>query len=499
MVGCPAEWGVLEEGIMAEVSPGRLLVAGEWTEAASGKRFETVNPADESILTTVAAAGPEDVERAVAAARKAQDAGPWSRMPAAERGRILWKMAERIRERSAEIALLETLDTGKTLFDSGKIEIPMAASIFEFYAGAAGKVGGRTLGNRSDAFLFTVKEPVGVVAAITPWNFPFLLASWKVAAALAAGCSVILKPASQTPLTALEMGRVGLECGLPPGVLQVLPGGGSTVGMALVRHPGVDKVAFTGSTAVGREILRESAGTVKRVTLELGGKSPNVVFADADLEAAARGAFTGIFYNKGEVCAAGSRLLVERPVHDAFVSTLAERAEATTLGDPREKGTRMGPVVSAEQMRTVLGYVETGTREGARLVAGGRRADEVNGGRGYFVRPTVFDAVTPEMTIAREEIFGPVLAVLPFDGPDEAAVLANATTYGLAAGVWTRDVGKAHRFARAVRAGTVWINAYNLYDPALPFGGFGQSGFGRELGLDALDAYLETKSVWIQL
>jgi acyl-CoA reductase-like NAD-dependent aldehyde dehydrogenase len=480
-------------------SPGRLLIAGEWSEAQSGKRFQTINPADESVITTVADGDAADVDRAVLAARKAIDEGPWGKMPAADRGKILWKMAEAILERLPQLSMIETLDTGKTLFDSGKIELPMAASIFQYYAGAASKITGRTGHQRPDAFTYTIKQPVGVVAAIVPWNFPFLLASWKVAPALAAGCAVILKPASQTPLSALEMGRIGLEAGLPPGVLQVVTGGGGSAGMALVRHPGVDKVAFTGSTDVGRTVLRESAATLKRVTLELGGKSPNIVFADADLEAAVRGAFTGIFYNKGEVCAAGSRLLVERSVHDEVVKKLAERAEAVVLGDPREKTTRMGPVVSAQQMDQVLRYVEIGRKEGAHVAAGGRRASEVNGGKGYFVRPTVFDGVDPQMTIAREEIFGPVLAAIPFEDADDAVRKANATVYGLAAGVWTRDVGKAHRVARAVQAGTVWVNTYNLYDPSLPFGGFKQSGFGRELGMEALEGYLETKSVWIDV
>jgi acyl-CoA reductase-like NAD-dependent aldehyde dehydrogenase len=483
----------------AAALPGRLLIDGQWQDAHSGATFETSNPADESVITTVARAGDDDVAAAVAAARRAQESGPWAKMSAAERGKILWRMGELILERLPQLSLIETLDTGKTLFDSGKIELPMAAQIFQFYAGAATKIAGRTLPARADAFTFTLKEPVGVVAAIVPWNFPFLLASWKVAPALAAGCTVILKPASQTPLSALELGRIGLDAGLPPGVLQVLTGSGSEAGMALVGHPGVDKVAFTGSTEVGRTIVRAAAGTLKRVSLELGGKSPNIVFADADLEAAGRGAFNGIFYNKGEVCAAGSRLFVEKPIHEAFVAQLAERAEAVVLGDPRDKGTRMGPVVSAAQMETVLGYIAAGTGEGARLAAGGRRASEVNGGKGYFVRPTVFDGVTREMKIAREEIFGPVLAVLPFDDAADAVVQANATVYGLAAGVWTRDVAKAHKVARAIKAGTVWINTYNLYDPSLPFGGFKQSGFGRELGVEAMDGYLETKSVWVDL
>jgi acyl-CoA reductase-like NAD-dependent aldehyde dehydrogenase len=479
--------------------PGRLLIDGRWEDARSGKTFATVNPTDESVITHVAEAGEADVDAAVAAGRKALESGPWSKMSSADRGKILWRMGELILERLAHVALLETLDTGKTLFDSGKIELPMAAQIFQFYAGAASKIAGKTPSSRSDAFLFTLKEPVGVVAAIVPWNFPFLLSAWKVAPALAAGCCVILKPASQTPLTAIELGRIGQDAGLPPGVLQILPGAGSGAGMALVRHPGVDKIAFTGSTAVGKTILREAASTLKRVTVELGGKSPNIVFADADQEAAIRGAFNGIFYNKGEVCAAGSRLFVEKSIHDGFVAQLVDRTEAIVLGDPREKGTRMGPVVSASQLDVVLGYIASGTEDGARIASGGRRASEINEGKGYFLRPTVFDGVTPEMKIAREEIFGPVLAVLPFDDVNDVVALANGTIYGLAAGVWTRDVAKAHKVARAIRAGTVWVNTYNLYDPSLPFGGFKQSGFGRDLGTEAIDGYLETKSVWIDL
>jgi acyl-CoA reductase-like NAD-dependent aldehyde dehydrogenase len=336
------------------------------------------------------------------------------------------------------------------------------------------------------------------VGAIVPWNFPFLLASWKIAPALAAGNTLVLKPASLTPLTALRFAELTQEAGLPEGVFNLVPGPGGKAGMALVRHPGVDKIAFTGSTDVGKGIMREAAGSLKRVSLELGGKSPNVVFADADMEAALRGAMTGIFYNKGEVCAAGSRLLVEQRVHDEFVGKLVERVKGLKVGDPMDKGTRMGPVVSAQQLETVLGYVEAGRREGATLAAGGERV-RVGDGRGYFLQPTVFTGVSNTMRTAREEIFGPVLSVIPFKDADDAVAQGNETFYGLAAAVWTRDVGKALRVARALRAGTVWVNAYNLFDAALPFGGFKESGFGRELGQAGLDLYTEVKSVWVDL
>jgi acyl-CoA reductase-like NAD-dependent aldehyde dehydrogenase len=419
-------------------------------------------------------------------------------MAAAERARILWALADLITANLDEMARLESINTGKTLFDSGKVELPFAAEVFRYYAGWATKIHGETLALRDGAFTFTLRQPLGVVGAIVPWNFPFLLASWKIAPALAAGNTVVLKPASLTPLTALRFARLTEEAGLPEGVFNVVPGPGGKAGTALVRHPGVDKVAFTGSTEVGKGIMRDAAGTVKRVSLELGGKSPNVVFADADLEAALRGAMTGIFYNKGEVCAAGSRLLLEENVHDEFVARLAERVKGLKVGDPLDKGTRMGPVVSKTQLDAVLGYIATGRREGARLVAGGERAS-VGGGKGYFVQPTVFAGVTGSMTIAREEIFGPVLSVIPFKDVDAAIAQANDTGYGLAAAVWTRDVAKALRAARAIRAGTVWVNAYNLYDAALPFGGFKESGFGRELGQAGLDLYTEVKSVWIDI
>src|SRR5438034_701085 len=370
----------------------------------------------------------------------------------------------------------------------------------ELFIGGAWRapIHGETLPLRENAFTFTLRQPVGVVGAIVPSNFPFLLSSWKLAPALAAGNTVVLKPASLTPLTALKFAELCQEAGLPDGVFNVVTGPGGRAGMALVRDPRVDKIAFTGSTEVGKAIMREAAGTLKRLSLELGGKSPNIVFADADMDAAVKGAMTGIFYNKGEVCAAGSRLFVEDKVHDVFMAQLTQKVKGLKVGDPMDKATRMGPVVSRQQMETVLGYIDAGKKEGARLVAGGGRAT-VGGGKGYFVEPTIFDGVTNTMKIAREEIFGPVLSVIPFKSVEEALVEGNRTTYGLAAAVWTRDVAKALKAARAIRAGTVWVNAYNLFDAALPFGGFKESGFGREMGSVGLDHYTEVKTVWVDL
>jgi len=475
-----------------------VFIGGQWRAPASGETYPTINPATEEVSAQVAKGDERDVDLAVQAARRAFDQGPWPRMAASERARMLWKLADLIGAHLDEMARLESVNTGKTLFDSGKVELPFAAEVFRYYAGWTTKIHGETLNLRDGAFTFTLRQPLGVVGAIVPWNFPFLLASWKIAPALAAGNTVVLKPASLTPLTALRFAELTQEAGLPEGVFNVVPGPGGRAGMALVRHPGVDKVAFTGSTEVGKGIMREAAGSLKRVSLELGGKSPNIVLADADMEAALRGALTGIFYNKGEVCAAGSRLLVEQRVHDEFVGKLVERVKGLKVGDPMDKTTRMGPVVSAQQLESVLGYVEAGRRDGATLAAGGERA-RVGDGRGYFVQPTVFTGVTNAMRIAREEIFGPVLSVIPFKDVDDAVAQGNETFYGLAAAVWTRDVGKALRVARALRAGTVWVNAYNLFDAALPFGGFKESGFGRELGQAGLDLYTEVKSVWVDL
>jgi len=476
----------------------QVFIGGQWRPPASGETYATINPATEEESARVAKGDERDIDLAVQAARRAFDQGPWPKMTAAERARVLWKLGDLIMANLDEMARLESINTGKTLFDSGKVELPFAAEVFRYYAGWTTKIHGETLNLREGAFTFTLRQPLGVVGAIVPWNFPFLLASWKIAPALAAGNTVVVKPASLTPLTALRFAELTAEAGLPEGVFNVVPGPGGKVGMALVRHPGVDKIAFTGSTEVGKSIMREAAGTLKRVSLELGGKSPNIVFADADLEAAGRGALTGIFYNKGEVCAAGSRLLVEERVHDEFVEKLVERAKGLKVGDPLDKATRMGPVVSKQQLETVMSYIEAGKREGARLVAGGDRAP-VGNGRGYFLQPTIFTGVSGSMTIAREEIFGPVLSVIPFKSVEEGIARGNETFYGLAAAVWTRDVAKALRAARAIRAGTVWVNAYNLYDAALPFGGFKESGFGRELGQAGMDLYTEVKSVWVDL
>ena len=473
-----------------------LFIGNEFSPAASGKRAPVVNPATEEVIAEVAAGDAGDVDRAVRAARGCFESDAWRGLSARARGRLLSKAGDLLESRLDEFARLETAHNGKTLFES-KIELSMTVNTLRYYGGWADKIVGDTLPVDGPFFTYTLREPIGVVGAIVPWNFPLNIASWKFAPALATGCTVVLKPASETPLTALAMAEVMLEAGLPAGAFNVVTGGGSTAGAALVRHPGVDKIAFTGSTEVGREIMRMAAEANKRVTLELGGKSPNVIFADADLKAAVRGAQTGIFYGKGEVCAAGSRLLVERSVHDQVVEQLAAGAKKLTPGDPLDKNTRLGALVSKKQQETVLGYIKKGLAEGAQLVAGGKAAQP--NGKGFFVEATVFDQVKPEMTIAREEIFGPVLAVLTFDDFDQGVALANQSMYGLAAGIWTKDIQKAHRAARAIRAGTVWINTYNFYDSGAPFGGFKASGFGRDLGREALDGYLETKTVWVSL
>jgi len=479
------------------VETKKLFIGGKWLDG-TGKTFEVINPATEEVIALIPEATDIEVGAAVTASRKALEEEPWAKMSARQRGRLIYKLAQRISERTDELARLETMNNGKPFFESQRVDIPATAECFEYYAGWADKIEGETIPVDGPYFNYTLREPVGVVAAIVPWNFPMLLAAYKVAPALACGNTVILKPAEQTPLSALMLGEIAQEVGFPDGVFNVVTGPGSTTGAALVRHPGVDKIAFTGSTSTGQEIMRLAVGTLKKVSLELGGKSPNVVFADADLDAAVKGAVSGIFYGKGEVCTAGSRLFVEEKIHDQFMEKLVERSKKMTPGDPFDAKTRLGPLVSKEQMSRVLNYIESGKNEGAQLLTGGKRAN-VKDGKGYFVEATVFDNVSQEMKIAQEEIFGPVLSTLRFENFDEAVNRANQTIYGLAAAIWTKDLKKAHAFAKAGKAGTVWVNTYGNYDSASPFGGYKMSGFGRELGKAALESYTQIKSVWVNL
>ena len=480
-----------------KLSPGRLLIDGQWVETA--KHFGTVNPATEEVLTQIAQASVDDIDQAVQAARKAFEdrTGPWRKMSASERGRLIWRLADLVEKNIDEFAELETLDNGKPIFESRYVDMPMVIDVLRYYAGWATKIHGETVNTFETAFTYTLREPVGVVGMIVPWNFPLLLASWKVGPALACGNTIVWKPASLTPLTTLRFGEIAIEAGMPAGVINILTGN-SDVGRTMVRHPGIDKIAFTGSTEVGKEIMRGAADTMKRITLELGGKSPNIVFADSDIDSAVKGAITGIFYGKGEVCNAGSRLFVESKVQDEFLEKLAARAKKMQPADPLDPKTRMGALVSQEQMKSVLSYIEAGKNEGAKLVAGGNRV-AVNGGKGFFVEPTIFSGVKNDMKIAQEEIFGPVLATLSFDDVDQVIDQANQNPYGLASAVWTRDVKKAHIVSRQLKAGTVWINTYGLMDAAMPFGGYKSSGFGRELGMNAIEHYTETKTVWMNL
>jgi acyl-CoA reductase-like NAD-dependent aldehyde dehydrogenase len=489
---------------MLDGSPRKLLIGGEWVASQGGETIITINPATGERLAEVYEAREADVDAAVKAARAAFDGGAWREMSAGQRGEALWRLGDLIDAHSEELSQIDTLDNGKPIRESRWGDVPLSGDHFRYFAGWTTKIQGETIpvslpfASKARFFNYTLPEPVGVVGAITPWNFPLLMAAWKLAPALAAGCTVVLKPAEQTPLSALRLGELIAEAGLPEGVVNIVPGYGPTAGAALVNHPDVDKIAFTGSTAVGREIVRASAGNLKKLSLELGGKSPQVVFADADLNAAARGAFMGFAYNQGQICTAGSRLFVEASVADEFVERLQQFIGKTTIGPGLDSETRMGPLVSQEQLDRVLGYIESGKDDGAELVAGGERI-EGDLAAGYFVQPTIFTGVTDEMAIANEEIFGPVLSVMTFENEEELVERANRTIYGLVAGVWTQDVKKAHRTAALIKAGTVYVNCFNVFSAGTPFGGTKQSGYGREFGSEGLRQYLQTKSVWLDM
>lgn len=482
-------------------TPRKMLIDGQWSAAASGKTFETYNPATGEVLARVAEGDKADIDRAVKAARRTFETGPWPAMKAHERAKLIWKLADLIEAHTEEFAQLETLDNGKPFAVAKAADVPLAVELFRYMAGWVTKLDGSVIPisvpymPNAQFHAYTRREPVGVVGQIIPWNFPLLMAAWKLGPALASGCTIVLKPAEQTPLSALRLGELFEEAGFPAGVVNIVPGFGETAGAALAAHPDVDKIAFTGSTEVGKLIVHAAAGNLKKVTLELGGKSPNVVFADTDVNAAIAGAAGAIFFNHGQCCCAGSRLFVEKKIYDRVVEGVSDAAKKIRVAPGMDPQSQMGPLVSKEQFDRVCGYLDSGKKEGANVVAGGKPIS----GNGYFVEPTVLTNTNANMKIVKEEIFGPVVAAMPFSDMEEVTADANNSVYGLAAGIWTRDTSKAHLLASRLRAGTVWINCYNVFDAALPFGGYKQSGWGREMGKEALELYTETKSVCMQL
>ncbi len=479
-----------------KVADQKMLIGGKWVDSQSGKTFPTLNPTDGSVTCNVAEGDKADVDLAVTAARTAFEDGPWSRMDAADRGRLLNKLADAVESHKDELAALESLDNGKPIADSLAADLPLTIQCYRYYAGWADKIYGQTLPVAGPYFSYTRHEAIGVVGQIIPWNFPLLMQSWKWGPALACGNTVVLKPAEQTPLTALRVARLAQEVGFPDGVINVVPGYGPTAGAALSGHMDVDKIAFTGETGTGKIVMTAAAqSNLKRVSLELGGKSPNIVFADADLDAAVEGAYFGLFFNQGQCCCAGSRVFVQESVYDAFVQKVTDKAKARKVGDPFDPTVEQGPQVSQEQFDRVMGYIDAGRTDGANMLVGGGRV----GDTGYFIQPTVFGDVRDEMTIAREEIFGPVMSVLKFKDAGEVIARGNRTQYGLAAAVWTKDIQKALRLANGLRAGTVWVNCYDVFDASAPFGGFKMSGVGRELGQYALQHYTEVKTVTMAL